>query len=192
LLADPEEGSGAPDQVRGDEWGHGGPSKTAANSCRSAIDPIAVIKEYRHFNRMTSKLTLRYEFTNDPGDDFGWLTVEVVSDRFAGRGGFWVQWQDVAEFGQSLSTYPIPADAPLKAQWGFDMQEGEDLRLSIDIGPANSTGDLSVEAEVADYNNPTQRVRTSFLTNYPQLEAFRVSIASLMDRNVNEATLLGS
>jgi hypothetical protein len=140
---------------------------------------------------MNAYLTLRYEFTNDPTDDFGWLSVEVAGDGFAGCGGFWVQWQDVARFGESLSTYPIPANEPLKVQWGFDMQEGEDLRLSIEVGPANATGDLSVQVEVADYNNPKQRVRTSFQTNYPELEAFRVSIARLIDRTASDASLVG-
>ena len=140
---------------------------------------------------MTATLTFRYDFSDDPGDDFGWLTVEVSSRGFAGKGSFWVQWQDVAEFGQSLSNYPIPPDARLKAQWGFEMQEGEDLRLKVEIAPANDTGDLVVETEVADYLTPSKRVRTSFLTNYPELEAFRTSIAKLMSRDAEKATLLG-
>jgi hypothetical protein len=49
-------------------------------------------------------------------------------------GGFWVQWQDVKEFGESLSTYPIEPDAPLKAQWGYEMQEDDDLILSVESG----------------------------------------------------------
>ena len=165
--------------------------RSCLDSGLSGHDAIADVRRPRHSGRMIGKLTLRYEFTNDPADDFGWLALEVVGDGFAGRGGFWVQWQDIAEFGESLSTYPIPADAPLKVQWGFEMQEGEDLRLSIEVGPANATGDLYVQGEVADYNNPKQRVRTSFLTNYPELEAFRVSIAKLMNRTANEASLSG-
>lgn len=140
---------------------------------------------------MATSLTFQYDFSSDPNDDFGWLAVKVVGGGFSGKGGFWVQWQDVSEFGESLSAYPIPREAPLAAQWGFNMQEGEDLRLKVEIGPANATGDLTVRTEVADYLTPSQRVQTSFLTNYPDLEAFRSEIGKLMSREAEIATLRG-
>lgn len=134
-------------------------------------------------------LTLRYRF--DDADDLGWLELAVASEGFCGRGGFWVQWQEIRDFGEALATYPILPDAPLKAEWGFEMLEGDDLRLSVEICPANPTGDLGVEVVVADYKQPRQRVRTSFRTNYPDIEAFRIGIAKLMDRQAHEAILLG-
>lgn len=136
-----------------------------------------------------SKLTLRYRF--DDTDDFGWLDVAVTTDRFSGRGGFWVQWQDVREFGEKLSTYPIKPDAPLSAAWGYEMQEGDDLIVSIQIAPANPTGDLRVLVELADDDERSERVRTSFVTNYPDLEQFGIAIAALMDRKTDEAVLAG-
>jgi hypothetical protein len=137
-----------------------------------------------------SQLTLRYEF--DPEDDFGWLGVEVETARFSGRGGFWVQWQDVEEFGQSLRTYPIRSEAPLTGAWGYEPWEGDALVVRIEVAAANHTGDLKVSVEVADDHEPNERVRTSFLTNYPQLESFSGSIEKLMKRQSNEAVLLGS
>ena len=71
------------------------------------------------------------------------------------------------------------------------MQEGDDLMVSVEIGPDNPRGDLRVRVELADYNEPTERLRTSFLINYPDLEDFRLSIAKLMDRQADEAVLLG-
>lgn len=136
------------------------------------------------------QLTLRYEF--DADDDFGWLDAEVRTDKFSGRGGFWVQWQDVEEFGQSLRAYPIPADAPLRGAWGFEPWEGDSLIIRIEVAPANPRGDLKVEVEVADHIEPTERLRASFLTNYPQLEAFSGSIEKLMKRQTEEAVLVGS
>ena len=144
-----------------------------------------------------SKLTLRYQYDanlfdpKQPRDDFGWLSVQVRTDRFSGDGGFWVQWQDVKEFGEALNVFPIAADRPIVAQWGFDMQEGDDLRLRIEIAPANNRGDLCVRFEVADYNEPSNRTRGYFTTNYPDLGAFRGGIARLMDRQADEATLTG-
>lgn len=46
------------------------------------------------------------------------LDVEVKGKQFSGKGGFWVQWQDVREFGEKLATYPILRDAPVEASWG--------------------------------------------------------------------------
>jgi len=136
-----------------------------------------------------SDLTFRYRF--DDADDFGWLDVAVATDKFSGRGGFWVQWQDVREFGEKLVAYPIEPDAPVSAAWGYEMLEGDDLVVGLEIAPANATGDLRVQVELADYTEKSERVRTSFVTNYPDLEQFRKAIASLMDRKADEAILSG-
>lgn len=139
-----------------------------------------------------NQLILRYDFDPDPNDDFGWLGVEVTTERFSGRGGFWVQWQDVGEFGQSLRTYPITAEAPVLGAWGYEPWEGDALIVRIEVAPANATGDLKISVEVADNHEKSERVRTSFRTNYPQLEAFSDSIEKLMKREANEAVLLSS
>ncbi len=144
-----------------------------------------------------SQLTFRYE--HDASffdqkllrDDFGRLSVSVTTDRFSGRGGFWVQWQDVKEFGESLAIFPIEDDAPLIAQWGYDMQQGDDLILRVEIAPANRRGDLVVRVEIADDHEPRERLRASFTTNYPDLDAFRTDIVKLMDNEIDEAVLTG-
>jgi hypothetical protein len=71
------------------------------------------------------------------------------------------------------------------------MHEGDDLIVSIQIAPANSTGDLRVRVELADEGEPSERVRASFVTNYPDLEQFRIAIAMMMDRETDEAVLAG-
>lgn len=134
-----------------------------------------------------SQLVLRYDF--DAAD--GWLDVAVTSAKFSGQGGFWVREQDVREFGERLSTYPIRPEAPLAAAWGYEMLEGDDLVVGVEIVPANPRGDLLVRVELADHMEPTERVRTSFLTNYPELDRFRTAIASLMERTTDEAVLSG-
>ena len=137
-----------------------------------------------------SELRLTYEF--DPDDDFGWLGVGVRTDRFSGQGGFWVQWQDVEEFGQSLRTYPVTREAPLLGAWGYEPWEGDALVVRIEVAPANSRGELEIRVEVADHHERWERVRTSFRTHYPQLEAFCSGIEKLMKREANEAVLLGA
>ena len=146
-----------------------------------------------------SKLVLSYRYDasffktnpNQIRDDFGLLSVAVETDRFSGKGGFWVQWQDVKEFGEALETYPIREDQPIAVQWGYDMQEGDDLILRIEIAPADKRGNLAVGFEIADDYEPRDRVRGSFLTNYPDLAAFRVGIEQLMNREAEEAVLSG-
>ena len=144
-----------------------------------------------------SKLTFRYQY--DPShldralvDDFGYLEVAVETPDFSGRGGFWVQWQDVIEFGEALAAYPITDDAPVVGQWGYEMQEGDDLILRIEIKPTNPRGDLAVHYEVADMHEARNRIRGSFLTNYPQIAEFRAAITRLMDKEIDEAVLTGT
>lgn len=146
---------------------------------------------------MSSSLTLTYDYTRDPNDDFGWLGVAVVGERGSGRGGFWVQWQDVQEFGEKLATYPVQPDAPIKAEWGYKPWEGEALVVSIKILPAGKHGKLAVKVWLRDYiemgeGEPSECVRTTFTTHYSELETFRREIANLMDGKANEAKLHAS
>ena len=124
-------------------------------------------------------------------DDFGWLAVSASSDHFQGRGGFWVQWQDVRELGEALAAFPIRSDARIVAQWGYNAQDGEDLIVRVEIAPADLRGILRVGFEIADLHETQNRVRSAFLTNYPDVQAFSQQIAELMDGKLSEAILQG-
>lgn len=143
------------------------------------------------------RLTLRYRYDASffnpklDRDDFGYLSMAVDAKGFAGRGGFWVQWQDVKEFGETLAVHPIAEDSPLVAQWGYDMQDGDDLILRIAVAPADKRGNLVVRFEVADNDDARNRVRGSFLSTYSALDTFRLAIAKLMDNEIEEAVLEG-
>ena len=93
-----------------------------------------------------SRLIFRYDF--DAAE--GWLEVAVTSAKFSGHGGFWVHERDVREFGEKLSTYPIRPETPLSAAWGYEMLEGDDLVVGVEIAPANTRGDLLVRVELAE------------------------------------------
>ncbi|MDB5528556.1 MAG: hypothetical protein JWR51_1659 [Devosia sp.] len=144
-----------------------------------------------------SELIFRYRhdpsfFDKDAApDDFGYLTMSVTTERFSGCGSFWVQWQDVVEFGQSLATFPIQLEAPLGGKWGVMDQEGDNLALAVQIKPANSTGDLLVTVEIGELQHNGDRARISFLTNYPDIERFARSLARLMDGKIEQAVLTG-
>jgi len=138
-----------------------------------------------------SKLICTYEHDGDPDDDFGWLSVEVSTERFSARGGFWVQWQDVVEFAESLKQYPISPANPVRDQWGYEMQEGDDLILSIEIAAENKTGDLVARLEVADSHFPKHRLRTSFVTSYAEVSSFASALSAVMAKTEDEAVLVG-
>ena len=144
-----------------------------------------------------NKLALRYKFDQShfddklPPDDFGWLSVIVETASFKGESGFWVQWQDVVEFGQSLDRYPIELGSPISIQWGYNKQEGDDLIVRMQISPRGSRGELTASIEIADYDDNSQRLITSYRTTYAAVDLFKGDIAKLMKREIDEAVLLG-
>ncbi|KQN10036.1 hypothetical protein ASE85_03670 [Sphingobium sp. Leaf26] len=141
-----------------------------------------------------ASLTFLYRYDGTPRlilDDFGWLEMRVVTENRSGAGGFWVQWQNVKEFGEKLSTYPIDPDAPICEQWGYSENGAYEQVLGVKIAPANKRGDLSVRVEIADQHNPTDCVKTSFQTNYSNLATFQLEIARLMAGEIEEAGLSG-
>lgn len=141
---------------------------------------------------MTDNLTLAYEFTNDPNDDFGWLAASVEADGFRARNGFWVQWQDVVEFASHLAPYPLPADGPVKAEWGFD-ENGEYTRVTlISLSQTSATGRVSVSVDLADYDEPRRRCQVVFDTTYASLSTFRQDLEDLMARKKETAVLLSA
>lgn len=115
----------------------------------------------------------------------------MVTESRSGVGGFWVQWQDVKEFGERLSAYPIEPNAPLSEQWGYSQDDQYEKVLGVQITPANARGDLKVRVEIADQDDPTDCVKTSFQTNYSDLAAFQLEIAQLMAGEIEEARLSG-
>lgn len=143
------------------------------------------------------KLILTYRF--DPSyhdksldrDDFGRLSLRFEGKQFSGSGGFWVQWQDVVEFGEKLCRYPIKEDEPIEAQWGYEMQHGDDVILRIVISPRNKIGDLTAAVVIADDHDQSQRLQAAFRTGYSALAMFREGVAKLMNGEVKEAILHG-
>lgn len=63
---------------------------------------------------MQAELILKYEFSRDPSDDFGWLSVTAQETSVTMTTGCWVQWQDIVEWaGKSLTPEGI------EAEWGY-------------------------------------------------------------------------
>jgi hypothetical protein len=142
---------------------------------------------------MTAKLTLRYEFSSDPDDDFGWLAVSVQTDAFAGRGGFWVQWQNVTGMVPTLSAYPFSSASPFVEEWGQCNDDGSNYEVIVGISilPANKTGDLDVIVRIADHIDTRRKCQVVFRTNYPDTANFAIELKAVMNRQRDKAVLLG-
>lgn len=144
-----------------------------------------------------ARLVLNYRFDQSffdkelDRDDFGRLSLRFETENFTGIGGFWVQWQDVVEFGERLRAYPIPAESPVVVQWGYEMQQGDDVIIRIAVGPKNKTGNLLVSVVIADDHDQSQRLYGSLVTDYAAIESFRLDIARMMVDGVHEAVLYG-
>jgi len=142
---------------------------------------------------MTAELTLCYEFSSDPDDDFGWLAVSVQTDAFTGRGGFWVQWQNVKEMVPKLDAYPFSPANPFVEEWGQCDSDGSNYEVIVGISilPANKTGDLDVIVRIADHHDTRRQCQAVFRTNYSNTANFAIELRALIDRQRAEAVLLG-
>jgi hypothetical protein len=135
---------------------------------------------------------LSVSFEPDSSDGVGLLRFAVETRDFAGAGGFWAQSSDIDAFAAALTVYPISTDKPPSVRLGYERHAGDDLIVAITIKPDDLRGTLRVVAELADYLEPTKRVRTSFVTHYPELERFRHALVRLSKGEVDGAILEGS
>jgi hypothetical protein len=143
-------------------------------------------------------LTLRYTYddafdpAHDDPEDAGRLTLAVTTARFSGTGTFAATPRSLRAFGEALTTFPIPPDRPLQAIWGY---EGRMARVAIRA--VTVTGTLIVSVAIDDAlsfasgDAIPEGVRAAFVTDYAQIDAFRRSVASLMDRKTEAAALGG-
>lgn len=139
---------------------------------------------------MNCTLSFRYEFSRDD-DDFGWLAASLRTPQFSGRNGMWVQWQDLSEFAEALSRYPIDAAGPVECNWGFGGEGGYSPVTRVRVRPAAVTGPVAVEVLLADHYQPDDHCRTRFETDYPALLEFQRQLRLMMRREGEEAVLKG-
>ena len=139
---------------------------------------------------MSNSLTLAYEFSNDPKDDFGWLVIAAEGNGFAGTAGYWVQWQDVVEWAAMLDAFPLPSSG-IKREWGYT-EEGTYYQV-IYIGLSQSTpgGRLSVSLGLRDYYDRSLHAEFCFETSYSRLAEFKAEVERLMAGTSEGAMLLG-
>jgi len=141
---------------------------------------------------MTASLTLTYDFSRDD-DDFGWLQAKVQSSKASGVFGFWVQWQDVEQWGETLFRYPIPRGDPLIADWGQSDSDGGNYQpiVKVTIAPIDRSGHLEVVVHLSDHADQRNQCRAAFGTTHAELGRFAVEIREMMARRGSDAELTG-
>lgn len=145
-----------------------------------------------------TRLTLRYAYNDrfdparDDAEEAGRVTVAVEGGAFSGQGTFDASPRSLQIFGEGLAAFPIARDQPREALWGY---AGRMARVTVRA--VNVTGTLLVSVEIEDAvavpaDAPVVAgVRAAFVTDYPQVEAFRRSLAALIDRRAGQAVLRG-
>lgn len=136
---------------------------------------------------LMNSLSLRFE--PDPEDTVGRLILHVATASFEGSGFQWAQPSDLDTFVTGLSAYPITAEQPAVLHLGYGASEGDDMILGVKIAPANGSGHLLVRVEIADLYEQ-DRLCTSFVTTYAEVDIFRRSVELISQRGEGEATLL--
>ncbi len=135
-------------------------------------------------------LIFDYEFSSDD-DDFGSLSAAVETPDFSGNNRAYVQWQDLLNLEADLARFPISANDPVVAEWGFREQHVDVPVTRLSIAPAGTAGDLLAEITLANWDHPERNLRTTFRTDYPALARFREAISTMIrDRSTN-AVLAG-
>lgn len=139
---------------------------------------------------MPDNLTVSYNFTNDPDDDFGWFQVSAEGKGFAGTAGFWVQWQNISEWAAKLDTYPLPSSG-IEEEWGYTEDGTYHRVIFIGLKQIAPNGRVALRLDLRDYYDPSLRAEFSFETAYSRLAEFKSDVERLMARSSERATLLG-
>lgn len=138
-----------------------------------------------------SRLTITFRPDPDPSDEAGYLTVEVQSETFSGKGSCWASPSQMQEFSNQLQIYPIEDRNSVTLECGFNNLEHDDLTCRIAIRPADGRGNLRVEAEVSDHTDQWSRVRLAFGANYADLARFHQAMVAMLAGINPSATLIG-
>jgi hypothetical protein len=140
---------------------------------------------------MEARLVIRYEHSRDD-DDFGWLTADVTTAKASGRGGYWVQWQDVEEWAAELAALPLRSDARSEADWGYLESESGNYHAMVKVViSAAPTGPLEAVVKLGDHIHDRIGCRTVFETGYPEVQRFAAALMAVMRREAEEAVLTG-
>jgi hypothetical protein len=130
----------------------------------------------------------------------GKLFATVSADGFAGEGGAWLNTDQLREFGQRLSAFPLVKEDPpsISSGFGANADSLEQVHVSISLHPHNARGAVRATVELATevWNGEEADLACSatvrFLVTYGDLARFGPEFLDLIDGRAVSATLQSS
>ena len=145
----------------------------------------------------TDKLVVRFD---DDDDGTGRLWVSGSANGFAGTAAAWFGTEELKEFAQALTRYPIADNDPPTLSGGFWLRDGKGLdqeHVFLEVSPADSLGHLRVRLRLAtEVWPPAQiesqhRVQLEIRTSYQALLEFSRMLNAVILGKADEAVLIG-
>ena len=132
-------------------------------------------------------------FVPDGGpDQLGRLRLVVETPSFKGDGEAWAWPGLIEDFATALSQYPISGDNPPELRCGFGRLKVEEVVISLSVKAADALGKLDATINISDHFDRESRLRTHFVTHYPDVERFQKQLFALLAGDRDEAVLDGS
>lgn len=137
------------------------------------------------------------QLSYSPEDQWqGELTAYVECEGFSGRSSAWFSRLQIEAFLSHLEPCPIPDDnVPTLAGGVFSVGQLADEHVGVRIVSHDATGKLRVCVHLAIREHSTgkldQDLSAAFVTDYADIDRFKVSLAELMEGTTAKAVLEG-
>ena len=134
-----------------------------------------------------------------PNDEWhGELIATCSHDQYSGRGGAWVNKEQIRAFAQAISVFPLDPDNPPSLAGGFwddgaDALKPTEVHLGIDVTPLDALGRLRITVRLANevWGDPKQTLECHatirFLGTYGDIAQFAAVLVGLVDGQSSEA-----
>lgn len=136
----------------------------------------------------------------DEGDGSGKLWVSASSKGFSGEGCAWISTEELKDFAEALSRFPLLAQNPPTIRGGFSSSdlsnEISQEHVALKVYPVDQTGHLGLQVRVAtevwphDRTEAQHRVQLEIQTSYQPLTEFSRMLNAVVVGKVNEAVLM--
>jgi hypothetical protein len=143
------------------------------------------------------KLVVRFF---DERDGAGKLWVSASSKGFSGEGSAWISTEELKDFAEALSGFPLLAHRPPTIRGGFGSSdlnnEISQEHVALKVYPVDQIGHLGLQVRVPtevwphDRTDAQHRVQLEIRTSYQPLTEFSRMLKAVIVGKVKEAVLM--
>ena len=167
--------------------------------CSAPTERLALTRRTGH-SALASDDDVRPEFvvvSFSPDDDrwLGKLHVSAAFDGFSGHADAWVDAQNVAEFGDRLTKYPIDPDEEIRLSAGLGEGANYQEQIGLQASARGGRGQLIVLVHLTwrgwrpSLGETFHETRFEFPTSYEYLGRFGRHLAMTVRGEIDEARL---